>query len=240
MKTPCSTDSLRSIFSAGIFPVITVSSADLALSAANALLEGGVCVMEVTFRTPAAKDAIRTVREKAPNMMIGAGTLLNTQDLKQAVDAGATFAASPGFDPALATAARELDMPFFPGVCTPTEITQAINAGQKCLKFFPAEQLGGLPTVTAMVAPFLHLEPKIVAMGGITAERALDYLRLPWIVAIGASWVCPPELIASQNWHMVTERARVATDIVRSISHRGAVNPKQDINVTQFAMANRV
>lgn len=205
---------LETIRNSGIVPVLTVNDAKTAVGAARALQQGGIAVVEVTFRTEAAAAAIAAIRGALPGVTVGAGTILDTASLEEAIAAGAQFGAAPGYDPDIVNDARLRLFPFFPGVCTPTDIGRAIVEGHTYLKFFPAENFGGAKTLAAIIAPFAHLRPLVMPTGSITAEKAPDYLKLPYVLATGASWVCPPALVSAGNWDEIRRLASTAAEIV--------------------------
>jgi 2-dehydro-3-deoxyphosphogluconate aldolase / (4S)-4-hydroxy-2-oxoglutarate aldolase len=207
---------VSAIRDAGVLPIVTIDDPDAAVAAAEALFRGGLRVVEFTFRVPQAAEAIRAVRAAVPQMTVGAGTLLTPLQVREAIAAGAQFGVSPGLDIDVLNEAKALALPFFPGVSTATEIGKALLDGCRTLKFFPAENLGGAAMVAAVFAPFAHLKPLIVATGSIKPDKVADYLRLPLVIATGASWVCPPEAIKSQNWEEVENLAHRATEIVRT------------------------
>lgn len=205
---------VTAIREAGIVPIVTIDNPDLAVAAATALYSGGLRVVEFTFRVARAADAIRAVRAAIPELTVGAGTLLTPLQVREAISAGAQFGVAPGLDLDVVNEAKALALPFFPGVSTASEMGKALLTGCRTLKFFPAEHLGGWKMLEAVTAPFAHLEPLIMATGSITADKMGDYLRLPQVIATGASWVCPRDAIMSQNWADVENLARQATEIV--------------------------
>lgn len=203
------------ISAAGVVAVLVVDDASDAVPLARALLAGGIEVMELTLRTPAALDALRAIRREVPEMTAGIGTILTVDQLHAAREAGAVFGVSPGCNPRLLAAARETGFPFGPGIATPSDIEAALEHGAKLLKFFPAEQLGGLPYLRAMAAPYAHLGLRYIPLGGLTATNAGSYLSDPLIAAIGGSWIAPREAIKAHAWTTIETNARVARDIAR-------------------------
>lgn len=193
-----------------VIAVLVVDEVPHAVPLARALLEGGVDVMELTLRTPAAIDALKEIRQHVPQMTAGIGTILSVDQLHQAQEAGAAFGVAPGCNPRLLAAARAAEFSFGPGIATPTDIEIAVEHGCRLLKFFPAEQLGGLSYLRAMAAPYAHLGLRYVPLGGLTADNAGDYLRDPLIAAIGGSWIAPRDLIKAQAWDKITANARAA------------------------------
>ncbi len=194
--------------------IAVVDDPDTAVPLAEALLAGGLKTMEIPFRTAAAAESIKRIRQKLPEMAIGAGTLLAADQVRLAVDAGAQFGVAPGLNEAVLNAAREGHLPFFPGVMTPTEIDRALNLGWKHLKFFPAEPAGGAAMLQALIAPFAHTGVKFVPTGGITAATLADYLALPQVAAIGGSWMAGRKLVAEKAWSKITALTAEAMKIV--------------------------
>ncbi len=198
------------VSAARVVAVLIVDDANDAVPLARALLSGGVDVMELTLRAPAALDALRAIRRDVPEMTAGIGTILSVDQLHAAREAGAAFGVSPGCNPRLLAAARDAGFSFAPGIATPTDIEVAIEQGCRLLKFFPAEQLGGLPYLRAMAAPYAHLGLRYIPLGGLTAANAGIYLKDPLIAAIGGSWIAPREAIKANDWATITSNARAS------------------------------
>jgi 2-dehydro-3-deoxyphosphogluconate aldolase/(4S)-4-hydroxy-2-oxoglutarate aldolase len=194
--------------------VAVIEQADDAVPLAEALLAGGLKGIEVTFRTAGAAEAIARIRQALPAMQVGAGTLLSADQVKQAVDAGAQFGVSPGLSEAVLNAARTANLPLFPGVITPTEVTRALELGWKHLKFFPAEAAGGVNMLKALAGPFGHTGVKFVPTGGITAANLPHYLALPQVAAVGGSWMAERKLVAVKAWSQITALTAGALHIV--------------------------
>ena len=188
---------------AGVVPVVVLDDAKDAVATANAMLKGGVDVMEITFRTAAAPDAIRAVSENCPDMLVGAGTILTLEQCKKAVDMGAKFIVSPGFDAEVVSWCVENNIPVTPGCVTPTEITAALKLGLKVVKFFPANIYGGLNAMKNLSAPFVGI--KFLPTGGVNAGNIREYIDSPFILAVGGSWVCPKADIAAGNFEKITQ-----------------------------------
>ena len=186
----------------GIVPVVVLDDAKDAVATANAMLAGGVDVMEITFRTAAAPDAIRAVSESCPDMLVGAGTILTLEQCKKAVEMGAKFIVSPGFDAEVVGWCVENNIPVTPGCVTPTEITAALKFGLKVIKFFPANVYGGLSAMKNLAAPFVGI--KFLPTGGVNAANIREYIDAPFIHAVGGSWVCPKADIAAGNFEKIT------------------------------------
>ncbi len=195
-----------------IVPVIVVERAQDILELGDTLVRSGLPVAEITFRTPAAAEAIRLLREAQPQMLIGAGTVLNQRQMEEAQRAGATFIVSPGLNTTNARAAANLGIPIIPGVNNPSDIELALELGLTTLKFFPAEASGGVKMVKALTGPYGQVQ--FMPTGGITPQNIRDYLALPGVIACGGSWMVDPDLIRSGNWAEVEKRARAAVALV--------------------------
>lgn len=200
--------------STGAVAVVIIDDPQHAEPLAAALLEGGIDLIELTLRTPSALEGIRRISQAFPSVGIGAGTLLEPDQVKRAVDAGATFGVAPGLNPAVVEAARAANLPFAPGVCTPTEIERALSLGCGLLKFFPAETLGGARHLRITTSPYSHLGVRYMPLGGITLQSAETYLREPAVIALGGSWIAPRELIAGGNWGLIRENAAAVRELV--------------------------
>jgi 2-dehydro-3-deoxyphosphogluconate aldolase / (4S)-4-hydroxy-2-oxoglutarate aldolase len=194
-----------------VMPVIVIEDAAQAVPLAKALVAGGVRVLEVTLRTPAAAESIRAIAREVPDAIVGAGTILNPHDLELARQAGARFGVSPGATPELLAAAR--GWPYLPGVATPSDVMAALAAGYSVLKFFPAQQAGGVAMLKALHGPF----PQLVfcPTGGITPATAPDFLALPNVACVGGSWLTPGALLKSQDWVGITRLAAQAAALPR-------------------------
>ena len=194
--------------------ITTIDRAEDAVPLAEALLAGGLKVMEITFRTAAAAESIQRIRQHLPQMSIGAGTLLSPEQVQEAIDFGAQFGVSPGLNEAVLNAAGERDLPFFPGVMTPTEVDRALNLGWKHLKFFPAEPAGGAAMLKALAGPFAHTGVKFIPTGGINATKLPDYLTIPQVAAVGGSWMGERKLIQEKAWSKITALTVEALGVV--------------------------
>ena len=201
---------LYSALNQKILPAVTLTSADEALRVAEAMLRGGLHVMEVTFRSPAAAEAIAIIRKNLPEMFLGAGTLLSVTQLKQAMDAGAQFGLAPGFNPAICQESLEKQFPFIPGVMTPSEIESASAMGFKILKLFPAAQIGGVHFLQAMQDPYQSLQIKFIPMGGVSVDNMHDYRQLKNVIAVGGSWMTKHEFIKAGQFDKITRFVREA------------------------------
>ncbi len=206
---------LEKISEIGIIPVVVLDDVKDAEPLAEALIKGGLPSAEVTFRTEAAEESIRIMSEKFPEMLVGAGTVLTIAQAQRAKEAGAQFIVSPGFDPEIVAWCQKENIAVLPGTCTPSEVIQAYNMGLNTLKFFPAEQAGGLPMIKAMCAAFTTL--KFMPTGGINAKNVEDYLNYDRIIACGGSWMVSPDLIRSGDFDQIEKLVREASDIVKKI-----------------------
>lgn len=198
-----------------LVPVVVIENPDHAVPLARTLMDNGCCAIEITFRTEAAPAAIARISREVPGMLTGAGTLLTVKQLEQAQEAGASFGVSPGFDPAIVTAADNNGFAFIPGVATASEMGRAIAMNCLTLKFFPAEAAGGVAMLKALLGAFRHTGLRIMPTGGINAGNINNWLALPEVVACGGSWICEAPLIAAENWAEIGKRTREALDGVR-------------------------
>lgn len=201
-----------------VVPVIAIEDAQAALPLADALLEGGLPLAEITFRTEAAADVIAALAEKRPELRVGAGTVLTAENLEAAVRSGATFGVAPGLNPDTLDLAEELEWPFIPGVCTPSEVEAALSMGCKVLKFFPAGVMGGLAMVKALSAPYGHTGVRFMPTGGVTETNLTDYLAVPTVIACGGTWIAAKDDIARGNWAEVKNRCKKVAEIVKSLN----------------------
>ena len=186
----------------GIVPVIVLEDVDKAESLAKALLDGGVNVAEVTFRAEGADKVISRMVKAYPDMLVGAGTVLTVDQLERAKAAGAKFCVAPGLNPKVVERAQEIGMPFIPGVATATEIEKALDMGITTVKFFPAEQAGGVAYIKAVSAPYPMM--RFMPTGGINSKNISDYLAFPKVIACGGSWIVAAKLLKEENWQEVT------------------------------------
>jgi len=206
------------LFQQRLICVVAIDHPDQALPLAQALIAGGLNTIEVTFRTAGAADSIARIRHALPGAIVGAGTLLTADQVKEAVDAGAQFGVSPGLSEAVSKAAHESRLPLFPGVVTPTEIIRALDMGWKHLKFFPAETFGGVNALKALIGPFGHTGVKFIPTGGITAGTLPNYLAIPQVAAVGGSWMADRKLTSEKKWGEITALATAASQIPKSVS----------------------
>jgi 2-dehydro-3-deoxyphosphogluconate aldolase/(4S)-4-hydroxy-2-oxoglutarate aldolase len=202
---------------AGVIPVIAIESPELALPMADALIEGGLPVAEITFRTKAAADVIDALRKKRPDILLGAGTILSVESLEKAKECGAAFGVSPGLNPSVVEKAKEFGFPFFPGVMTPSEIELGLSYGIRVLKFFPSEASGGIKMIKAVTAPYTHLGVKLIPTGGVNKSNLEEYLLLPQILVVGGTWIAQKDLIDARQWNEIKKNAREASEIVHKV-----------------------
>lgn len=208
---------IQRIEKCGIIAVLVVDRVEDAVPLARALLAGGVDVMELTLRTPAAMDALRAIRDAVPEMVAGVGTILTPEQVREAASAGAAFGVAPGLNRRVVEAARDAGLSFGPGVLTPSEIEQAIELDCKLLKLFPAEPSGGLTYLRAIVSPFAHLGLKFIPLGGLDAGNMAAFFADPNVAALGGSWLAPRNLIRSGKWDEITVLAKEATEMIRAV-----------------------
>ena len=206
---------IEKISAMGVVPVVAIENASDAVRLGEALIEGGLPCAEITFRTAAAASAIRTLCNSHPGILVGAGTVLTKSDAETAVDAGASFVVTPGFDGDLVDWCLGKRIPVIPGVMTPTDINAAINRKLNVLKFFPAEAAGGIKTLKAISGPYGNI--KFVPTGGITLGNLEEYLSLPNVVACGGSWLVKKDQISSGEFDTIESLVREAVQLVDRI-----------------------
>jgi len=199
----------------GVVPVVVLDDAKDAAPLAKALVNGGLPVAEVTFRTAAAEESIRIMAQEYPDMLVGAGTVLTVEQADRAVAAGAKFIVSPGFDPEVVDHCLAKGYPVFPGIVTPSEVAQAVKRGLKVVKFFPAGQFGGVATIKALAAPYVGL--KFMPTGGVSAANLKDYLSCKSVIAAGGSWMVKGDLIRAGEFDKIEEMTREAVKLVKEI-----------------------
>ena len=201
-----------------VIPVVTIDHVGQAIPLADALIEGGLPVLEITFRTDAAADVIQKLRRERSDLLIGAGTLLTVENVRKAKDSGAVFGVAPGFNRKVAEEALRLDFPFSPGVMTPTDIEAALDLGIKVLKFFPAEAMGGIKTLTQIAAPYVHTGVRFIPLGKINLNNFQAYLENDVVLAVGGSWIAKRDQIASGGWETIKQNC---TEIKRVLNAPG-------------------
>lgn len=209
---------LEKLSAVKLVPVVVIHDADKAVPLAKALLDNGCGCMEITFRTPAAVEAIARISRKLPGMLVGAGTLLAPEQARAARQAGASFGVAPGFDPQVVKAAVALDFPFVPGVSTASEMSQALSLGCLFQKFFPAEAAGGVKMLQSLLAAFRHTGVRIMPTGGVNAGNIASWLEIPEVAACGGSWMCESSLIQAGDWEEIGRRTREALKALKTDS----------------------
>ncbi len=207
---------IETLRKAGIVPVIVIEDEAQAVPLAQALVKGGLPVLEVTFRTKAAAGAIRAIRAAVPEAIVGAGTLLTPQMVKEAKEAGAVFGVAPGFDPVVVNAAKELDLMMIPGIATASELSQALTAGIKLVKFFPAEAAGGVKMIKNFLGAFRFTGVQFMPTGGVKLANVGEYLAVPEIVCCGGTWLVPKDALAAGDWATIEKLAAEAAALVRA------------------------
>ena len=201
---------LKQLLQRPVIPVIVIENAEDAEPLAEALLEGGMDVVEITFRTAAAVAAIENISKAFPDMLVGAGTVITQQQAQQAIDAGVSFGLAPGLNPETVSFFKKRDTLFIPGVMTPSEIEQGLTLGCQLLKFFPAGPAGGVGMLKALSGPYASQGVQFCPTGGINLENMNDYLSLPIVSNIGGSWLATPQQIADKQWIAITRQVKDA------------------------------
>lgn len=198
----------------GVLAVLVIDNASDAVPVAEALMAGGVNAMELTLRTDAAVDALREIRRSVPNMVVGIGTILTPEQVRTVAAEGAAFGVSPGINPQVIEATLKNELPFAPGIATPSDVEVALGFGCRRLKFFPAEALGGLGYLRAMAPPYQHLGVKYMPLGGVGPKNLTEYISDPLVAAVGGSWLAPRDRIAAKDWKAIQASAREARTII--------------------------
>jgi 2-dehydro-3-deoxyphosphogluconate aldolase / (4S)-4-hydroxy-2-oxoglutarate aldolase len=206
---------IERISQTGIIPVVNIPKLEYALPLAENLIEGGLPCAEITFRTAAAVEAIAEIRSRFPDILLGAGTVLSTEQVDAAINAGAQFIVSPGTNPVVVEYCLSKDITIFPGVCTPTEIEMALAKGVEVMKFFPAEPIGGVNYLKAICAPYRKV--RFIPTGGIDTKNLGQYLALPQVIACGGSWMVKPELFEAGDWVRVRQLVAEAAALVKEL-----------------------
>lgn len=197
--------------------VVVLDREEDAIPLAHALVRGGITCLEPTLRTAAAPAALHAIRREVPQMTLAAGTVLSSQQVRLVQEIGVQFAVAPGFNPEVVAAAAEADLPFAPGVATPSDIEAAYAQGCAVLKLFPATPLGGPAYLKSVNAAYRHLGLRFIPTGGVTAETMGDWLAMPEVLAVGGSWLAPTALIHERNWDEIERRARAAVARVAEV-----------------------
>jgi 2-dehydro-3-deoxyphosphogluconate aldolase / (4S)-4-hydroxy-2-oxoglutarate aldolase len=208
---------LERVSRCGVVPVIAIEQVAAALPLADALLRGGLPVVEITFRTAAAAEVIRKLAQERPQLTVGAGTVLTSANLQAAKASGAAFAVAPGLNPQIVREAQQLGLPFAPGVATPSDIELGLSLGCKLLKFFPAEALGGVPMLEALSAPYRHTGVRFMPTGGVNTANLESYLKLDTVAAVGGTWLAKKDDLVAGNWEEVCSRCQTAVQVVSRV-----------------------
>jgi len=201
----------------GVIPVVEVDGITEADALAETLLEAGLGVIEVTFRTHAAAEVIARIADRYPDMLVGAGTVIGERDLHRAAEAGARFALAPGLAPHMLDRAAELGMPYVPGVMTPSDLQAGIGCGLRMFKFFPAMPSGGIPFLRSIAAPFSMHGLQFIPTGGVTPDNLAEWLREPSVAAVGGTWIASRGMIRDGNWAGIRRAAEDALHTVRTV-----------------------
>jgi 2-dehydro-3-deoxyphosphogluconate aldolase/(4S)-4-hydroxy-2-oxoglutarate aldolase len=208
---------LREATAFGVIPVVEVDGVAEGEALAETLLEAGLGVIEVTFRTRAAAEVIARIAERYPDMVVGAGTVINTQDLRRAAEAGARFALAPGLSVALIDEAGRIGLSYVPGAMTPSDLQAGIEHGVRTFKFFPAMPAGGLSMLRAIAAPFALHELRFIPTGGVTRANMAEWLGEPSVVAVGGTWIASRSMIREADWAGIRRNAEEAVRLAREI-----------------------
>ena len=221
-------DVLKRLAQSGVVPVVVLEDAKDAVPTAKAMIAGGIDVMEITFRTAAAADSIKAVAQECPDMVVGAGTVVNLEQCKLAVECGAKFIVSPGYDEETVAWCCDNGIPVTPGCVTRTEIMMALKHGLKVLKFFPANVYGGLSAIKSLAGPFGGV--KFIPTGGVNAQNLAEFISSPYIHAVGGSWICPKADIAAGNFDKITALCKEARKSLLGfeVAHIGINTPDAD------------
>ncbi len=214
MKSQIPAEILGRIESCGVVAVLVIDEVKHALPLARALMAGGVDVMELTLRTPAALGSLRTIRAEVPEMLAGIGTILTPAQVREVVEAHAQFGVAPGLNPRVVEMAQDVGLPFAPGIATPSDLEGALELGCREVKFFPAEPSGGMKYLKSIAAPYGHLGVRFIPLGGLTAANMVGYLGDSIVPAIGGSWLASRQAIQAEDWETITKNAAEARRIV--------------------------
>ncbi len=208
---------LKRVYDLGIIPVVAIDDAEKAVPLAKALEKGGLPAAEITFRTDAAEEAIRRIAQECPNVLIGAGTVLTKEQADRAIAAGAQFIVSPGFNPEMVKYVLSKGCPMLPGTATPGEMEQAMSMGLNAVKFFPAEQNGGIAKIKAVAGPYKTL--RWMPTGGVTTKNLNDYLSFNQILACGGTWIAKGDVIEGEKWDVIENNCREAVETMLGFSY---------------------
>ncbi len=209
---------IETLGAAGVIPVIVIDDIEKAVPLARALVKGGLPVLEVTFRTACAAEAIAKIKAEVPGATLIAGTVLTIEQLNAARAAGAEACVAPGFDPKIVSAANEIGMPFCPGVATASELSQALSLGCKMVKFFQAESAGGVKYIKDLLGAFRWTGVKFMPTGGVKTSNLADYLAVPEIICCGGTWIAPKDAVASGDWATIEKLAADAAQLAKNLT----------------------
>lgn len=204
---------LSKIEQVGIVPVVKLNDVNKALPLCEALIKGGINVAEITFRTECAEDVIKKISSNCPDMIVGAGTVINVEQAERAINAGASFIVSPGLSVDLVRYCKQRNVAVIPGCITPSEIMQAINEGLEVVKFFPAKEFGGLATMKALSAPFAKI--RFMPTGGVSLDNLKEFISAKFIVACGGTYMVKENLINEENYEEITRLSKLSIDIIK-------------------------
>lgn len=193
-----------------VIPVIAIENEADALPLADALIDGGLPLIEITFRTAVASAVMAKINKERPEILLGAGTILTIDELKMAADNGATFGVAPGFNPKIVEESLKIDFPFMPGIMTPSELESALSLGIQNFKFFPAEAVGGVRFLSSLSAPYSHRRVKFIPTGGVNLSNLIDYLSLESVIAVGGTWIAKSQEISAGAWKNITSKCKEA------------------------------
>lgn len=205
------------IAESGIIAVLVIDDPDKAVPLAKTLLENGINAIELTLRTETALESLKRIRKEVPQMLAGVGTVLQPGQISGAKDAGAAFAVAPGFNPLVVEKALDMELPFGPGISTPSELEGALEKGCRVLKFFHAEGLGGVKYLKGINSPYGFLDLKYIPLGGLKTSNMRDYLEMPEVLALGGSWIAPRNLIQEGDWVAIGKNAAESVKILREV-----------------------
>ena len=205
-----------SLREAAVIAVLVIDNPDDATPLANALLRGGITAIELTLRTQAALEALEKIRE-TPGLLAGVGTILSTEQVRAVKDRGAPYGVSPGLNLSVVAAAQEADLPFAPGIMTPSELEAAYEKGCRVVKLFPSEAAGGLPYLKDINGPYAHLGIEYIPLGGVSAANLQKYLEEPSVLAVGGSWLAPRKLIQAKDWDTISRNCEEARKIALKV-----------------------
>jgi 2-dehydro-3-deoxyphosphogluconate aldolase/(4S)-4-hydroxy-2-oxoglutarate aldolase len=217
IKSHMNDEFCNKLYQSGVIAVLVIDDVKDAVPLARALLKGNVDIMELTLRTPAAMDALQEIKNNVPEMMVGIGTVLTSDQVKQITKLGAEFGVAPGLNTDIVKTAQKEGLPFSPGIVTPSNIECAIELGCNVLKYFPAEPSGGLAYLKSMANPYNHLGLKYVPLGGLNQDNFKAYLEFPSILAVGGSWIAKRDLIKKNDWKTITNNAQQASHVVKNL-----------------------